>query len=289
MPTRDERRAEAAKHIALMKGAFGAEIEACVASAEICEDGDALSLELPEPSAEATDTRVTTDFAPAAAYAGTGRVAVVDPASFTRPGGSYEDGAFGPEQILCSESALYPVLCGMRKAYYEGNRGYSSGQLFTSRALYLTDVPFVRNGNIRKIDMIAVAEPNRARALENHRSERECDECLAERIRTALNLAAAHGVDTLVVGAYGCGPQGAPAQLSIDAFKAWIGEHPGAIAHIVFAVPRAYFAAFDEAFGAPKAEAAPAPATETPARDDAGDDDDFDVHAVELPEGITLR
>ena len=60
---------------------------------------------------------------------------VVDPASFTRPGGGYEDGSFGPEQILCSESNLYPILYGLKSAYHDGNRGCQRGQLFTDRAL----------------------------------------------------------------------------------------------------------------------------------------------------------
>ena len=53
MPTRDERRAEAAKHLALMKGAFAKETQATIDAAVVYEDGDALALELPEPAAEA--------------------------------------------------------------------------------------------------------------------------------------------------------------------------------------------------------------------------------------------
>ena len=62
MPTRDERRAEAVKHLALMKGAFAKETQATIDAAVVYEDGDALALELPEPTAEATETQVTSDF-----------------------------------------------------------------------------------------------------------------------------------------------------------------------------------------------------------------------------------
>ena len=61
-----------------------------------------------------------------------GKTLVVDPASFTRPGGGYEDGAFGPEQILCANSNLYPVLRGMKRAYYDAMaaRGYDGALRF---------------------------------------------------------------------------------------------------------------------------------------------------------------
>ena len=40
MPEREERRAQAAKHLALMKGAFSTETEATVAAARVYEDGE---------------------------------------------------------------------------------------------------------------------------------------------------------------------------------------------------------------------------------------------------------
>lgn len=156
MPTRDERRAEAAKHLALMKGAFAKETQATIDAAVVYEDGDALALELPEPAAEATETQVTTDFTTTALRRAQGRTAIVDPVSYTRPGGAYEDGSFGPEQILCSESNLYPVLCGMKSTYHDQNRSYMCGMLLTSRAMYLPNVVFIREGEIREASVIAV-------------------------------------------------------------------------------------------------------------------------------------
>ena len=284
MPTRDERRAEAAKHLALMKGAFAKETQATIDAAVVYEDGDALALELPKPTAEATETQVTSDFTTTALRRAQGKTAIVDPVSYTRPGGAYEDGSFGPEQILCSESNLYPVLSGMKSAYHDQNRSYMCGMLFTSRAMYLPNVVFIREGEIREAKVIAVPEPNRERALESHRSERECLDCLAARIETMLNIAAANEIETLIVNAYACGRQGfQPAQV-IELFQQWIAAHPGVIKTIVFAVPRASFDAFDEAFGqpAPVAEEVVAPAEEQ-------EDDEFDFRAIDLPEGITIR
>ena len=266
MPTRDERREAAAKNLALMRGAFASETKATVEAAKIYENGEGRELPVAEAEGETT-TSVTTDFAPKAVFGAQGKVVVVDPCSFTRPGGAYEDGSFGPEQILCAESSLYPAL-------------------YACKELYLPDVAFVRDGTIRRADVLAIPEPIRTRALENHRSERECEHALASRIESLLRIAAENGCETLVVGAFGCGPQGFDAEMSVGLFKAWIEAHPGAIAHITFAVPRASFDAFDAAFGEKKA---PEPEVVPTAVADEDAEDDFDFDPTDLPEGVTLR
>lgn len=284
MADREERKNQAAQHNALMKGAFASETAATVEATVIYEEGEGRTLDLPEAPFDATETIVTTAFAPEALYCfGTGKTAVVDPAAFTRPGGAYLDGAFGPEQILCSQSNLFEVLCGIKGTFHDANRDYRRGQLFTDRAAYLPDVAFSRGGTVRKADVIAIAEPMRKRALENHRSEAECDHELARRIETILCVAAANGCETLVTGAFGCGRLGYPVQQVIELFKKWFDAHPGALKRVVFAVPRAHFDAFDAAFGQPKEEA-PAPVTV-----DEDETDDEDWRTIELPEGVTLR
>ena len=284
MAEKEERAAQAAKHNALMRGAFASETAATVEAARVYDEGEGRALVLPEPAHEATEAVVTRAFAPEALYRfGKGKTVLIDPASFTRPGGAYEDGSFGPEQILCSQSNLYQVLCGVKETFHDANRDYRRGQLFTDRAAYLPDVAFSQ-GAVRKADVIAIAEPLRARALENHRSERECDNALAQRIEAFMNIAVANECETLIVGAFGCGRLGWSAEHVAGLFKAWIDEHPGALGRVVFAVPRASFDAFDALFG--KLEEA-APAVAEAVVDEY--DDEFDLSSIELPEGITLR
>ena len=283
MPTRDERREAAAKNLALMRWAFASETKATVEAAKIYENGEGRELPVAEAEGETT-TSVTTDFAPKAVFGAQGKVVVVDPCSFTRPGGAYEDGSFGPEQILCAESNLYPALCACKDLYHSKNRGYSSGMLFTDRALYLPDVAFVRDGTIRRADVLAIPEPNRTHALENHRSEREVETALRARVEALLRIAAANGAETLIVGAFGAGPQGFDPEVVIELFRSWIAAHPGAIGHIMFAVPRAVFAPFEDAFGE---ECEPEPVVAAPAEVEEDDEDDFDPN--DLPEGITFR
>lgn len=286
---RQERKAQAAKHSSLMKGAFASDTARTVEAATIYEDGQARTLPLPDEAPfEATETVVTTAFAPEALFRfAKGKTLVVDPASATRPGGAYEDGAFGPEQVLCAESNLYEVLQGVRQAFHQGNRGTQTGMLFTDRAALLPDVAFLRGGTVRKADVLAIPEPVRARALENHRSERECDLALANRIESILRAAAANGCQTVVVGAFGCGRNGYPASQVIELFQAWIDAHPGAVGQVVFAVPRAFAEEFRTAFGEPEPQM---PAVVTTAEEAEGEsDEDFDWTKVQLPEGITVR
>lgn len=286
MADRDERREQARKHLALMKGALAGEAAKTVEAAVIYEDGEGRELQLPEAPFEATETKVVTSFAPEALYRdGRGKTVIVDPASFSRPGGAYEDGAFGPEQILCSDSNLYLVLQGMKERYYDANKGFARGQLFTDRAMYLPDVAFSRNGSLKFADVIAVAEPLRERALENHRSEQECNNALADRIETLLRIAAANECETLIMGAFGTGRFGYDADRVIGLIRSWVDAHPGAIGRIVFAVPRMYLDAFDEAFGTKEEELRPAPV----AAGDEADDEGFDIYSIDLPEGVTLR
>lgn len=240
------------------------------------------------PTATETTVKVVTSFAPEALYRdATGKTMIVDPGAFTRPGGAYEDGAFGPEQILCSESNLYPILVAHKRDFYDKNRDYRRGSLFTDRALYVPEVLFSRGGDVRRADVLVLAEPVRAFALENHRSERECDKALADRIEAIFRIAAANGTETLIVGAFGCGRNGYPVEQVIELIQNWIAEHPGAVPNVVFAVPRMHADAFREAFGAPEPER-PAPVV---VAEDEGDreGDDEDWRNVELPEGITLR
>lgn len=225
---REERKAQAKKHLGLMRGAFGGDTQKTVEACVIYEDGAMRAPELPEAPFEATETIVTTKFAPEVLNDASGKTLIIDPTAFTRPGGAYEDGAFGPEQILCAESNLYPVLQGIKPDYHDKNRMYTTGMLFTDRAAYLPHIVFSSQGVMRHADILAIAEPQKNRALENHRSEAEADKALAGRITTLLNIAAANEIETLIVGAFGAGRNGYTTEEVIRLFSEWIAAHPGA-------------------------------------------------------------
>lgn len=271
MPTKEERQVEAKKHNGLVRGVFGSEIAASIDSAVIYEDGEGRELELPEPRFEATECSVAWDNVARVTERASGKVCVLDPANFRKPGGNYLGGGWSPEEQICAESTLFPVLEGLKESYYDGNRQSGRGGLNTDRALYLTDVVFTTGGVTKKRDVLAIAPVNRRFALENHRSERECDIDMANRVEALLRIAAANEVDTLVACAFGCGFfQNDPAVVA-NLFKEWIAAHPGQFEHVVFAIPGGpSLDVFREAFPSEERSRAEVPQTQ----DDPDDEDD---------------
>ena len=271
MPTKEERAAEAKKHIGLVKGLFATEIAKSVEDAQLYEDGDGRELELPEPRFEETAIMVEWGQLADAVANAKGKVCVVDPASYRMPAGNYLNGGWGTEEQICAESSLFPVLEGLRTIYHDANRQSTHGGLNSDRALYLTDIMFTTGGTMRKRDVLVCAPPNRNFALENHRSPAECDMDLAHRVETLMRVAAANGADTLVLGAFGCGFFGNDPEQVAGLFKSWLGAHPGQFGEVVFSIAGGpALDAFREAF--PKEEA---PKQEKPA--DAEDDFDDDL------------
>lgn len=276
MPTKEERQAEAKKHLGLVKGVFAAEIAASIDSMKLYEDGQGRDLELPETRFEDTDVRVEwTDLASAIAHE-QGKVCVLDPANFRTPGGNYLGGGWSPEEQICAESTLFAVLEGLQDAYYSGNRQSTRGGLNTDRALYLQDIVFTTDGATKKRDVLVVAPPNRRFALENHRSEAECDIDLANRIETIMRIAAANEVDALVLHAFGCGFFENDAQRVAGLFKEWLDAHPGQFERVVFAIAGGpSLDVFREVFPSERPAAAQAQSAEP--EEGYDDEDDIDV------------
>lgn len=287
MPTKEERATRAAKHVGLMKALFTKEMQASATEARIYEDGEGRELEVPEARFEATEVAVSTDFQATALFKAKGSAAVVDPAAFTKPGGNYLEGTFGPEQMLCDESDLFGILQQLKGSYYDANRDYWCGQLYTDRCVYVPDVAFTRKGDLRRAGVIVVAAPHRAHALQNNRSERECDLTIANRIETIMRVAAANGADVLICNAFACGAMGYEAKAVAELFKAWIDEHQGVFEQVVFALPRASEEAFKDVFGIVEERAVREPVQAQAEEGDDGEPLGFD--ASDLPEGVTFR
>ena len=236
MPTKEERQTEAKKHDGLVRGVFESDIRKAIESAVIYEDGDGRELELGDARFEQTQAVVNWDSLARVVERAGGKVCVVDPANFTRPGGNYLGGGWSPEEQICAESNLFPVLEGLKGVYHDANRQATHGGLNSDRAVYLTDIVFTTGGVTKMRDVLAIAPVNRRFALENHRSEAECDQDLANRVEALMRIAAANEVDTLVLHAFGCGFfENDPARVA-GLFKSWIDAHPGQFERVVFAI-----------------------------------------------------
>ncbi len=236
MATKEEREAEAKKHVGLARGVFATEIKQVIEKAQFYEDGVGRELELPEARFEGTEAVVVWGDVATAVLRAKGRVCVVDPMAYRTPGGNYLQGGWSPEAQLCAESTLFPVLEGL-KGFYEGNRQSMHGGLYSDRAVYLEDITFTTEGTVKKRDVLAIAPPNRKMALDNHRSEAECAMDLSHRIEALMRISAVHETDTLILGAFGCGALGNDDQVVAESFKAWLDGHPGLFQTVLFVIP----------------------------------------------------
>lgn len=271
MPTKEERKVEAEKHLGLVRGLFASETAKAVEGATLYEDGDGRELGLPEPRFEKTDVTVEWGQLADAIASAKGKVCVVDPASYRTPGGNYLNGGWGTEEQICSESNLFPVLEGLRPMYHDENRQSTHGGLNSDRAVYLRDIMFTTDGTMKKRDVLVCAPPNRNFALQNHRSEAECDMDLSHRIEALMRIAAANEADTLVLGAFGCGFFGNDPEQVAGLFRMWLDAHPGQFQQVVFSIAGGpALDAFREAF--PKEKVAAAAEPDEPGEDEFDDD-----------------
>ena len=278
MATKEERQVEAKKHNGLVRGVFASETEEAVESAVIYEDGEGRELELPEPRFEKTQVGVAWDALANVVESATGKVCVLDPASFTRPGGNYLGGGWSPEEQICAESNLFPVLEGLKKDYFDANRQSGRGGLNSDRALYLKDIVFTTAGVTRKRDVLAIAPVNRRMALQNHRPEAECDQDLANRIEALMRIAAVNEVDTLVLCAFGCGFFENDATQVANLFKQWLDAHPGMFERVVFAIAGGpSLDAFRAVFPAEDVRRTAIVEEEQPQRDEEDDEEEIDI------------
>lgn len=137
------------------------------------------------------------------------RVCVLNFASYKNPGGGYASGAFAQEEALCTESTLFPVLAQFEHIYYDWNRKHLNHALYTNRALYSPSIVFERKSEKEnksvKIDVLTCAAPNYYGAGRQGISYEENTKALASRIKFMYDVAEDNCVNTLILGAWGCG------------------------------------------------------------------------------------
>ena len=192
---------------------------------------------------------------------GAAEVAILNFASARNPGGGYLGGARAQEEDLCRSSALYTTLLEARD-YYDAHR-QNRDTRYSHRVIFSPDVPVYRDGATRLLDApyqvsyLTSPAPN-AGALARHEPSAlsEIEGLLTERAGRVLAVAAEHGVQTLVLGAWGCGVfRNDPATVA-RVFRGHLadgGLFEGRFARVVFAVydtssAKTTLAAFQETF-----------------------------------------
>jgi uncharacterized protein (TIGR02452 family) len=153
-----------------------------------------------------------------AAGAHKGRVAVLNFASWTNPGGGVESGSDAQEESLCRVSTLFPCLSdkNMMQRFYIPHRS-SHNPLNNDDCIYTGGVTVFRSDSENpvllpkarryEVDVITCAAPN-LREREGKRiwvGDRLLLETHIRRISRILDIAAVQGDTCVVLGAFGCG------------------------------------------------------------------------------------
>ncbi len=145
------------------------------------------------------------------ASVGAPRVGVLNFASAKNPGGGFLGGAQAQEETLARSSGLYPCLTSQMEHYYEPNRNGTS-LLYRDTAIASIDVPFFKNDAGQLLaqcvtaTVVTAAAPNAGAIASNQpHIAPQVGPTLARRAAQVLQLFALLEVETLVLGAWGCG------------------------------------------------------------------------------------
>ena len=189
-------------------------------------------------------------------YAGR-RVAVLNFASATNPGGGVLLGSSAQEESLCRCSTLYPCLLGdeLRKKYYKMHRDRQD-PTYTDACIYTPDVMVIKTDTdaperlpedkMQAVNVITCAAPNLRERPNNamnpgtgspvRLSRQDIYLLHTQRARKILSVAALHDVDVLILGAFGCGAFCNPPEVVAAAFRDVLREFAHAFSTVEFAV-----------------------------------------------------
>jgi uncharacterized protein (TIGR02452 family) len=168
------------------------------------------------------------------------RVAALNFASAKNPGGGFLTGARAQEESLARASGLYAMLLG--DPMYDHHRSHSD-PMYTTWVIYSPDVPVFRLDDGRLLDEPYLCSFLTSPAVNvgalRHRDRRgdEIRRVMQERVERVLGVAALHGHEVLVLGAWGCGVfRNDPGQVAELFRLALAGRFRGAFTRVVFAV-----------------------------------------------------
>jgi uncharacterized protein (TIGR02452 family) len=162
-------------------------------------------------------------------------------ASAKHPGGGFLSGARAQEESLARASALYACL---RDHPMYARHQAERNAMYTNYAIYSPDVPVFRHddGPLREAPFLCAfitAPAVNAKVVRDHQPSagRAIRAAMEERVQRVLAIAATHGHDALVLGAWGCGVFGNDTDEIAELFHAALSTRfRGVFSHIVFAV-----------------------------------------------------
>lgn len=231
-------RTRAINHVKLMDDKFHKEIQHSVNNSCIYES-KMLTFPL-NKKYKSTKSYVTPEDSVQAIFScGDKNIAVLNFASFKNPGGRFLDGSMAQEEFLCHHSTLYNVLREFNNAFYKPNKKLLNRGLYADRLIYSKDILFIGpDNNIKKADVITCAAPNIKPGLKYKTiTMSEVEHVLVNRILLILNAAYKNNVDTLILGAFGCGVFGNDPAMVSNIFEILLYKFDGCFDKVVFAIP----------------------------------------------------
>lgn len=166
-----------------------------------------------------------------------GKTAVLNFASYKEPGGGFMAGSRAQEESLCHESFLYNVLRQFQY-YYDWNNQHKNLGLYLNRAIYTPNVRFERDGQVEYCDVITCAAPNYSVGKKYGNVDSATNsKYLDSRIKFVLSIAAEQGVDTIILGAFGCGVFSQDATEVMEIFKKYLSTEFKCFDKVIFAIP----------------------------------------------------
>jgi uncharacterized protein (TIGR02452 family) len=172
---------------------------------------------------------------------GGARIVALNFASAKNPGGGFLGGAKAQEEDLARCSALYKCQL-TQPEYYQANRAQSS-MLYTDHLIYAPEVPFFRDDGLEllpepfTVSIITSPAPNAGEARQRGEGSRVLA-TLERRAKHVLGVAAHHGHETVVLGAWGCGVFRNDPREVAGVFARLLATPPfvGSFARVVFAI-----------------------------------------------------
>jgi uncharacterized protein (TIGR02452 family) len=189
------------------------------------------------------------------------RAVALNFASARHPGGGFLTGARAQEESLCRSSGLYACIAG--NAMYAHHAGERGG-VYSNYAIYSPEVPVLRTdaGELLAEPFLCsfITSPAVNVGAVRRGQEGRIRPEMEKRVHKVLTLAAGHGHDAAVLGAWGCGVFRNDPRLIAELFHAALhGAFHGQFSRVHFAVldwseDRHIIAPFEGLFAGDKAE-----------------------------------
>lgn len=171
---------------------------------------------------------------------GNPKSAVLNFSSYKKPGGMFINGSKAQEECLCHESFLYNVLKEFQLEFYDWNNRHKNKALYLNRGLFSQGIWFFKGNDHVECSVITCAAPNKSAAQKYQNvSDEENTKVLKSRIKFVLDIAKDNNVNTLILGAYGCGVFGQNASEVASIFKEYLNTtYKSCFRKVIFAIPK---------------------------------------------------